>query len=103
MLEIDRDAALVAAGRQMIDAVAGDEMIGDRPVALKRTFDRLDRDDVGAEVGERLCRQRAREVVIEAEDLDAVEQVHPFTPNLGSRVWRTAPCQIETLDQRARG
>ena len=81
MLEINGEAALVAPGRQMIDAIARDEMIGDRPVALKRALDRLDRDDIGAEIGERLRGQRAREVMIEAEDLDAVEQVHSFTPN----------------------
>ncbi|MFK4698258.1 hypothetical protein ABIF42_003852 [Bradyrhizobium diazoefficiens] len=76
MLEIDGETALVAPGRQVIDAITRDEVIGDRPVALKRALDRLDRDDVGAEIGERLCGQRAREVMIEAEDLDAIEQVH---------------------------
>ncbi|MHC2675652.1 hypothetical protein ACVI1J_007815 [Bradyrhizobium diazoefficiens] len=58
------------------DAITRDEMIGHRPVALKRALDRLDRDDVGPEIGERLRGQRASEVMIEAEDFDAVEQVH---------------------------
>lgn len=80
MLEIDGEAALVAPRSQMIDAVACDKMVGDRPVALKRTLDRLDRDDVGAEIGERLRGKWTREIVIETEDLDAVEQVHAFTP-----------------------
>ena len=39
---------------------------GDGPVALECTLDRLDCDDVGTEIGERLRRQRAREIMVEA-------------------------------------
>ena len=66
MLEIDREAALVAPRRQVIDAVACDKMVGDRPVALKRALDRFDRDDIGAEIGEGLRSERARKIVVEA-------------------------------------
>ncbi|MGY4287856.1 hypothetical protein ACVWXO_007076 [Bradyrhizobium sp. LM2.7] len=102
MLEIDGKAALVAPGRQMVDAVARDEMIGDRPVALKRPLYRLDCDDVGAEISERLRRQRPREIMIEAEDFDAVEQAHSFTPNLSSRDWRAGRHARSNVLTRAR-
>jgi hypothetical protein len=78
-LHIDGEAALVAACREMIGALAVDEMARDRPVALKGAIQRLDADDVGAHVAEKLRRRGAGQEVVEAEDLDPVGGVIWFS------------------------
>ncbi len=80
VLQIDSDAALVTASRQMIDAVALDETVGNRPVTLESAFDRLDRDDIRSKVCQRLSSQRAGQEMIEAEDLNAAQKAHRGMP-----------------------
>lgn len=58
-LHVECHAALVATGRQQVDALARDEVVGDRPVAVKGAIERLHRDHVGTHIGQQLGRHRA--------------------------------------------
>lgn len=76
VLQIDSDAAFVAAGREVVDTVAADEAVGDRPVPLESTLDRLNRNDIRTEIGKCLGGQRSRQEMVETEDFHAVQQGH---------------------------
>ena len=72
-LEVEGDAALVAPRAQVVDALAVDELVAYRPVALEGADQGLDGDDVGAQVAEDLGARRADEKVVEANDLGSRE------------------------------
>jgi len=58
-LQVHRDRALVAPGRHVIDAGFIHETVADGPVALERPSQRLDRDDIRADVAKELRRGRS--------------------------------------------
>src|SRR6185295_19549486 len=65
-----------------------------RPVALPGTLGTLHGDDVGAEVGKRLHRHRAKQEMVEADDANALQQVEhaPFS----------FPCRWRSFDPSTR-
>ena len=74
--EVEGQRTLVAVAGQEQHALPVDRLVGAAPVALKGAAQRLDRDHVGAQVGEQLNPHRAQKEVVEAEDPGAVQKVH---------------------------
>src|SRR5262249_17387909 len=73
--EIERHAALIAVGAQMQHALAVPPDVAARPVALPSAFRRLDRDHLGAEIGERLDAPGDEQEMGAADDANSLQQV----------------------------
>lgn len=81
-LQVDGDASLVAVNGEEQDALPVHHLvILPTPAALPRTAERLDGDNIGAEVGEGLNPHGPEQEVSETDDSNALEKVNHDSPH----------------------